>query len=194
MVLAAGAASAQNCNLGGSPNAVAANLKATIGDQVNGPCIASSIKQLGDSRHEPSAPVLTKFLDFRWPPEARQKQRRFVLEHDGESIYPAATALEQIGKNALPAVLDAMKAKSASREAIEVAVSVWMTIYKGNERAAVALLKQEAENSNDPPAKPRLLFAAYLAARDWCDASERPQCLAIAKTRAPDSTQRPMLK
>jgi len=56
--------------------------------------VAFAINEVGEQRYEPAVPVLTKFLEFRWPVNARQKQRLFVLEHDGKSIYPAATALE----------------------------------------------------------------------------------------------------
>src|SRR5947208_13812021 len=105
-------------------------LRTNIPNQGNAECVAFAINEIGEQRYEPAVPVLTKFLEFRWPVNARQKQRLFVLEHDGKSIYPAATALEQIGKNALPAVAEALKAPVMSKQAGEVAVSVWMQIHK----------------------------------------------------------------
>lgn|SRR5262249_43400623 len=178
------AAAAQNCTYlrGGSPDVLTSHLTTVKPDQMNAPCVESAIKQLGDLRHEPAAPVLTKFLQFRWPPDARQKQRRFVLEYEGESIYPAATALEKIGKNALPAVIDAIKSGSLSREGMQVAVSVWMTIYKDQSPLGVALLKQEADKITQPIMRQRVGYAAYLAARDWCTPSEKSQCMIAAQT------------
>src|SRR5439155_4887454 len=131
-------------------------LNRTVSDQGNAPCIAFAINQLGTERYEPAIPVLTKFLEFRWPLNARQKQRLFVLEHDGSSIYPAANALEQFGQKALPAVLDVLKAPKVSRESLEVAISVWMTIHKDHAPAGVALLKQAADHAKDPAESPRL--------------------------------------
>ncbi len=121
-------------------------------------------------------------MEFCWPVNARQKQRLFVLEHDGKSIYPAATALEQIGKNALPAVAEALKAPVMSKQAGEVAVSVWMQIHKDEPVKGVALLKQEADKTKDPAARQRLGRAAYKAL-GWCSPSDEAQCKAAAETR-----------
>ncbi len=145
-------------------------------------CVAFAINEIGEQRYEPAVPVLTKFLEFRWPVNARQKQRLFVLEHDGKSIYPAATALEQIGKNALPAVAEALKAPVMSKQAGEVAVSVWMQIHKDEPVKGVALLKQEADKTKDPAARQRLGRAAYKAL-GWCSPSDEAQCKAAAETR-----------
>src|SRR5947209_15058505 len=99
---------ALDCN--GLQNAASSELvsylRKNIPNQGNAECVAFAINKIGEQRYEPAVPVLTKFLEFRRPPNARQKQRRFVLEHDGKSIYPAANALEQIGRNALPGVAE----------------------------------------------------------------------------------------
>lgn len=127
--------------------------------------------------------MLTKFLDFRWPLGARQKQRLYVVEHDDSSIYPAVNALGQIGKNALPAVLGVIKSNSTSRQSLDVAVSVWMTIYRNQGPAGVAMLKQEANKSKDPAAAQRLHLAAFRAAQGWCSPSEKAQCKAVLNSK-----------
>src|SRR6266568_3111773 len=136
-------AAALECN--GLQNAASSELvsylRKNIPNQGNAECVAFAINEIGEQRYEPAVPVLTKFLEFRWPVNARQKQRLFVLEHDGKIIYPAATALEQIGKNALPAVAEALKAPVMSKQAGEVAVSVWMQIHKDEPVKGVAILK-----------------------------------------------------
>src|SRR6266496_4796843 len=182
---------AQSCGQiqSSAPDTVVAYLSGMRPDRANALCVRSAIKQLGDSRHEPAAPVLTKFLDFRWPPDAHQKQRLFVLEHDGASIYPAANALVQIGKGAVPAVLSAIKSGIWSRDSMEVALSVWMTIYKDQAPIGVALLRQESDNAAQPGERQRLGWAAYLAARDWCHPSEKAQCMAAAGGPSPAKTQ-----
>jgi hypothetical protein len=165
-----------------SPNEHASYLEKTPDSRRNSPCIAFALKKIGEHRYEPAIPVLTKFLQFRWPPGVNQKQRRFVLEHDGFTIYPAAEALERIGKVSLPAVLDAMKTTAPTHEAMEVAVSVWMTIYKDQAPAGVALLKQEADKTTKALPQQRLGWAAFRAATGWCNSSERPQCEAILES------------
>src|SRR5437879_12417468 len=103
-LLSTGNAAALECN--GLQNAASSELvsylRKNIPNQGNAECVAFAINELGDQRYEPAVPVLPKFLEFRWPVNARQKQRPFVLQHDGTSIYPAATALNQFGESAIP--------------------------------------------------------------------------------------------
>lgn len=175
---------AQQCE---SLNAESASALASYLDKVtdplqNEPCVAFAIKKLGEQRYEAALPVLTKSLDFRWPPDARQKQRLYVLEYDGSSIYPAAEALKKIGKNSLPAILNEIKSGPMSRESMEVALSVWMTIYKDQAPAGVAVLQKEADQATNLGAKQRLRWAAAHAAMFWCAPSDRKQCWAVVNT------------
>jgi hypothetical protein len=171
-------AATQECNTlqSRSPGNMASYLSDTTDRRQNTSCIAFAIKTLGEQRYEPAIPILTKFLDFRWPVGAHQKQMRLVLERDKLTIYPAADALEKMGQASLPAILAAMQKKSTSRAAMEVAVSVWMTIHKDNAPLGVSLLKQEADNATDPFSKHQLEWATFLAATGWCDRSEQVQC------------------
>lgn len=175
---------AQNCSRlqGAAPDQLIAYLDKTRPIRSNFPCIEFAISQLASQRYKPAIPVLTKWLDFRWPPGAHQKQRRFVIERDGRTICPAAAALEEIGADALPAVLNAVKAKPASPETVEVAVSVWMTAYKHQAPTGVALLKQEADKTRDPAANYRLRWAASKAL-GWCSPSELGLCAAALSRR-----------
>src|SRR5881275_568325 len=149
---------AQECGQlqGASPDELTSYLAGTVRSTDNEPCAAFAINQLGSLRYKPAIPALTKWLELRWPPGAHQKQRRFVIEHDGSTIYPAATALEAMGKDALPAVLNAIKTNPIPRrEWMEVAAEVWMTAYKDQAPAGIALLKQEADRTTDPATRQR---------------------------------------
>ena len=173
-------AGAQECSRlqGASPDALTSYLDGTVRTPEIEPCAAFAIKQLGSLQYKTAIPALTKWLELRWPPGAHQKQRRFVIEHDGSTIYPAATALEAMGKDALPAVLNAIKTNPIPRrEWMEVAAEVWMTAYKDQAPAGVALLKQEADRATDPATRQRVGWAAFYAV-GWCDASEKEQCRA----------------
>jgi hypothetical protein len=176
---------AQQCGQleGRSAESLVSYLSGVVPDQRNAPCVAFALGQLGNQQYAGAAPILTKFLDFRWPLGARQKQRLYVIEHDGSTIYPAANALEQIGKNTLPAVLAAIKSDSTSRQSLDVAVSVWMTIYKNRGPTGVAMLKQEGNKTNDPRAAQRLQLAALRAALGWCSPSEKAQCKAALNSK-----------
>lgn len=174
--------SAQRCiNLqNSSPDTMVSFLSSTHALKSNSDCVAFAINKLGEQAYASATPTLMNFLGFRWPAGAHQKQRLFVIEHDGGSIYPAAIALVQIGTSTLPAVLHAIKTLPMSGQELEVALSVWMMIYKGQAPTGVALLRQEAERTIIPREKSRLSWAAYAAARDWCDASNKTRCIAEA--------------
>jgi hypothetical protein len=165
-----------------SPEKLVSYLNGIVPDQRNPSCTAFAIDQLGNQRYEAAAPVLTKWLEFRWPANARQKQRLFVLERDGASIYPAVNALGKIGKKSLPSVLEVIKADSASRQMRENAVSVWMQIYKNESSVGLMLLKQEADRTKDPSTRQRVGWAAFKA-QTWCAPSEQAQCQAALNPR-----------
>jgi len=173
-------AGAQECGQlqSASPNELTSYLDGTVRSHENEPCAAFAINQLASLRYKPAIPALTKWLELRWPPGAHQKQRRFVIEHDGSTIYPAATALEAMGKDALPTVLNAIKTNPVPRrEWMEVAAEVWMTAYKDHAPTGVALLKQESDRATDPATRQRAGWAAFYAL-GWCNPSEREQCRA----------------
>lgn len=181
--LLAARVSAQDCGtlMGTSPDMLVQflNQRSSRGHAA---CVASAINQLGNQHYAAASMTLTSFLDFRWPVGAHQKQRIYVIERDGTSIYPAVNALVQIGTDAIPALLNAISTTS-SRESMEVAVSAWMMIHKSQAPAGVALLEQQADLATQLPAKQRLKWAAYLAARNWCEPSDRSQCKAAAGIR-----------
>jgi hypothetical protein len=181
-LLATASVAAQECDTlqGASPSDLVSYVGGVAPNEQNASCVAFAIRRIGDQRYESAIPVLTKLLDFRWPVNAHQKRRLYVLEHDGVSIYPAATALERIGESSLPSVLAAIKKGANTRGGFEGAVSVWMMIYKNQAPLGVALLRQEAGNTKDLAARQRLDWAAYEAARGWCSEIDKPQCKAAA--------------
>jgi len=180
-------AGAQECAPleGASPDELATYLDKTVRAPANEACAAFAINQLASQRYAPAAPALTKWLELRWPPSAHQKQRRFVIEREGFTVYPAAAALELMGKEALPAVLAAIKTNRGSREWMEVAAEVWMTAYKDHAPMGVALLKQESDRAQDPAVRVRSGWAAYFATW-WCDPSEREKCTEALRARSPN--------
>src|SRR5205823_8636134 len=106
-------AAALECN--GLQNAASSELvsylRKNIPNQGNAECVAFAINEIGEQRYEPAVPVLTKFLDFRWPVNARQKHPLCLLEHCIKSNYPASRPLEQIGRSALRAVAEGLRAR-----------------------------------------------------------------------------------
>ena len=102
---------AQECSRlqGAAPGELTSYLDETVRSPAIEPCAAFAIHELGSLRYKPAIPALTKWLELRWPPGAHRKQRHFAIDRDGFTNYPAAVALVGMGKDALPAVLNAIK-------------------------------------------------------------------------------------
>ncbi len=156
-------------------------LNRIIPDQRNGECIIFAVNKLGKQRYEPSIPVLTKLLDFRRPPNAREKEGLYLHIQGIDEIYPSAAALEEIGDRALPAILGVIKGESSSRTARENAVFVWMEIHKHESPKGVALLKREFDEANTTAGRLNLEQAMSRAVA-LCNPPDEAECKVAAKT------------
>jgi hypothetical protein len=129
---------------------------------------------------------LVKLLDFRRPATPAEKSGFYIRLQIIEEVFPAASALEAIGKKVLPEVLRAIEADSTSATARENAVAVWMEIHRyGDEHPkGLALLKQEEINAKDGATKQRLRWAIQKAMA-WCNPPEEAACREAARASAP---------
>ena len=168
---------AQECNSlqNATPITLVAYLDGVLPKDGNAACITVAIDSLTPLRFEPAIPGLVKLLDFRRSLNEKVPQRRQLTL---EFMYPAAAALEEIGKKALPAVLHAIKS-STSTKGRENAVAVWMEINKYDAPKGVALLRQEAVEAEDATTKANLKWALSKAL-DWCNPDDILRCSASA--------------
>jgi hypothetical protein len=146
-------------------------------------CLTWTINKLGNEHYDPAVDALVKLLDFRRPPTQRE-ERGFFLHPTGIwDMYPAAGALSLIGKQALPALMGAIRADSTSLTARQNAVFVWMEIFRyGDEHPkGVALLKQEEASANDDSTRQRLRTAVQRALTH-CNPPEAVACKEAAET------------
>jgi hypothetical protein len=134
-------------------------------------CITYAIEWLGGNKFEPAIPVLVKFLNFYRHPSGWEAATNSMHT----STYPAASALENIGKSALPSVLNVLKLDSAQQISRDNAVEVWMVVHGADVVNAVAELKRSADEVDDIKAKQRLL-SAVSAALKWCGSSDKSSC------------------
>lgn len=162
-------------------------LKAVAPDENNARCVTLAIHRLAKERYEPAVDSLAKLLDFRRPKTPQEKLGFYLRPQVIGEIYPAANALEIIGKKALPAVLSTITASSSSETARDNAVSVWMEIYRQSDGQpkAVGLLKQEEIKTKDEAIKQRLRWAVQKALTH-CNPPEESACREAARTGIPD--------
>jgi|SRR5579864_122644 len=152
---------------------------ATLSSQ-NAECVTYAIERLGLLKYEPAVPALARLLDFRRPLTSREKHGIYLHVQTVEEIYPAANALQRIGKGSEAAVLDAIRAGRGSEQARDNAVFVWMEIFKYEAPEGVARLKHEADETADVAEKGRLTDALSKALK-WCNPPDKEKCKAAAK-------------
>jgi hypothetical protein len=145
-------------------------------------CAEFAIRTLGRKRYEPAIPSLIKVLDFRRPLTEREKQGLYLHIQSIDEIYPAASALEDLGEKALPAVLDAIKAKSTSAVGRANAVFVWMTFYKSESPKGVSLLRTELDRAEDSTTRENMKWGLTKAI-SWCNPRDKVECEAAARDR-----------
>jgi hypothetical protein len=160
-----------------SPESLVSFLEANPTSEDNAECFTFAIQKLGEKRYNPAIPALAKLLDFRRPPDEHEKRGYYIRMRDS---YPAVDALFEIGKDALPSVLEVIKTESTSALVRENAVSVWMDINRNETPKAVARLRQEADKASDA-AKQNLEWALSKALT-WCSPTDAAQCKAAAKS------------
>jgi len=159
-------------------------LNGVVPDAKNADCVTLVTRKLGKERYGPAITALVKLLDFRRPLTQQEKMGFWVHPRITEEMFPAAEALELIGKEAIPELLSAIKADSTSGTARENAVAVWMEIYKYEHPRGVADLKREETKVNDNAIKQRLMWAVQKAVTR-CNPDEKDECQRAAATAAP---------
>ena len=168
-----------------SPPDLVQYLNGVVPDDKNSDCVTLAIRKLGKERYEPAITALVKLLDFRRPRTQDEKKGIFERPQSIDEVFPAALALELIGKNALPELLLAIEAPSTSATAFQNAVAVWMEAHKYERPKGVALLKQEETKANSETTKQKLRFAVQKALT-YCGQPDETACRQAAAASASD--------
>jgi hypothetical protein len=164
-----------------SPPDLVQYLNGIVPDDKNADCVTFAIRKLGKERYEAAITILVKLLDFRRPPTQDEKKGIYERPQSIDEVFPAAFALELIGKNALPELLRAIETPSTSPRAFENAIAVWMEAHKYERPKGVALLKQKENKANSDTTKQKLTFAVQKALT-YCGQPDEAACRAAAGT------------
>ena len=128
--------------------------------------LAKAIVQLGEMKAAVAIPDLVRLLDF---------QRHFGWEHvkiNGHDAineitlitnakrYPAIGTLFEIGRPALPALVEAISVEETDSLASENAIETVVSILREHPEEGVALLRRAAASAKSPQASQNLLAAA----------------------------------
>jgi hypothetical protein len=140
-----------------TPEAMVAYLERAVPNVSNKECVTIAIHRLNGKHFEPAVPILIRLLDFHRPLTKLEKDG-FVIGLQGlDDMYPAVEALIETGRQCLPHILEAIKSNSTSVTARKNAVEVWMYFFRDDAPNGIAQLKREADKSNDPAVRWRIL-------------------------------------
>jgi hypothetical protein len=139
-------------------------------------CAIAALEILGHEHATKYIPQIVNFLAFK---------RKFYWEGTGFNIrpvteldhYPAAMALFEMGKPALPALLGVATQEKPDSVKFNNAVSTIMLIHRDQSSGGVHFLRQAALSQNDQ-ARRASLDAAVALAETLCDKNNREACAA----------------
>ncbi|HYE72525.1 MAG TPA: hypothetical protein VEF04_04305 [Blastocatellia bacterium] len=121
--------------------------------------VIKAIKRLGELRSTEAVDDLIKLLTFRqsfnWEDHSGESINEIQPIHTGNR-YPATSALINIGKPALPALVKIIQAQPSQSLASENAIFTIKMIFRDNPLGGVEYLKQASISATSTQAKQRL--------------------------------------
>ena len=111
-------------------------------------------------RHAEAIKTLAEYLDYRMPDERSKYLRAASSNRDP---YPASSALFNIGKAAVPYLIESIASASTSDTSKRNAVQTLSAIYREDPPEAVRVLRRASRSSEDWGSSQRLLEAARRA-------------------------------
>jgi hypothetical protein len=115
-------------------------------------CALYAIEQLGNDHYEAAIRTLIGYLDYRAPdpPAYSAPDGPIVLKVAWWRPYPAVDALFQIGKAAIPQLVEAIADASASDLVHNNAGDTVLLIYREDMPGGVAVLARASHTRSDP--------------------------------------------
>ena len=145
--------------------------------RLDGNCVLYAIDQLGRAQYAPAVPTLLRYLDYPYPdpPNYGTPQNPLILAKINWTNYPAANALSDIGKVAVPQLVEAI-ADAATPELIRKnAADTERFIYAPDPPEGIAVLVRAAHARTDPMDSLRLMDQARRLA-SLCRPEVRNEC------------------
>jgi hypothetical protein len=142
-------------------------------ERLNSDCVLYAMEELGYYKYTPAINVLIRYLDYR-DPAKMPGFRQTHIEWSG-SIYPVGDALFQIGKPAIPELIEVIADAATSDLGQNNAADVVSAIYREDLAEGVAVLVRAARAQTDPLASLRLIDQARRQAAH-CGNERRNDC------------------
>ena len=140
-------------------------------------CIFYAIDQIGLKHYAPAIKTLIRYLDYPVPEDPAKARWPVIMRIPTlGSLYPAITALFEIGKPAIPDLVDSIADPDMTDVARSNAIEALFLIHREDVSEAVALLNRAGKESADRLASQRLMDAARRMA-DKCRGPAISSCM-----------------
>jgi hypothetical protein len=124
-------------------------------------CVAANIRYLGLAHVRKAIPALVGLLGYRIAPRPFRKPTNFEL-------YPAISALSNIGETSVPALIGLLATKDTGALERVNAIDAFMSIHRENLDKGLQTLKLASEKETDTLRASRLREATLDARSRWC--------------------------
>ena len=141
-------------------------------------CVEYALRSLGDAKVLEAIPVLAAYLDFERPETEMEKLGMGGALGTIANDYPAVSALRQMGRAALPVLVQVAGSATSSTQAHKNGIYTIMKIFNRG-ASGIQFLTHSAAIAKSTDAKNRL-FAAASEAVTWCTAEEKQACESAA--------------
>jgi hypothetical protein len=141
-------------------------------------CVEYALRSLGDAKVQEAIPVLAAYLDFERPETEMEKLGMGGALGTIGNDFPAVLALTQMGRVALPAVVQVVASGKSSTQAYTNGIYTIMKIFNRG-ASGIQFLTHSAATAKAPDAQSRLSAAAREGV-NWCIESERQACESAA--------------
>jgi hypothetical protein len=129
--------------------------------RLDGDCVLYAIDQLRVARYAPATATLIRYLDYPYPPPPNRGNSEPIIVSGpfNWTNYPAANALADIGKAAVPQLVDAIADAATSDLTRTNAADAIMAMYN-HLPEGIAVLVRAAHARTDPMESNRLMDQA----------------------------------
>ncbi|MBZ5521394.1 MAG: hypothetical protein LAP21_03955 [Acidobacteriia bacterium] len=141
-------------------------------------CVEYALRRLGDERVLAAMPVLAAYLGFYRPETEMAKMGMGGSLGTIGNDFPAAFALSQMGRDALPTLVHLIETEQNATQARKNGIYTIIRIFHDG-AAAIRFLRHSASTAKSIEARNRLSEAAKEAAM-LCSPSERSSCESTA--------------
>jgi hypothetical protein len=134
-------------------------------------CIAAALARIGEHADPLDSQVLVRYLDFAWI----TRQGIISVNKDNvNDLFPAVKGLVNIGRDAVPALLDRLKGGGETYSTRRNATRTIRLIYRTDSAAAMECIFTAASKEKGPAQSSLLEAAAWIST--WCAGDEKASC------------------